>query len=161
MCIMMSFHARMCLLGFHWNGSHVGGVKSTKPKTGVNRHYKRKWQNASDSATARPCCHCQRRSCWYDWTMISLLTSLLFLNLAPLQRVVNWSLQSLRSQLFQQLTHIFVVFTAQCYACVVLAMGLCPCLSVWVCVCLSQVSVLLKRLNTGSHKQNHTIAQGL
>ena len=38
-------------------------------------------------------------------------------------------------------------------------MGLC--LSVCVCVCLSQVGVLLKRLNTGSHKQNHTIAQGL
>jgi len=28
-------------------------------------------------------------------------------------------------------------------------------------VCLSQVGVLLKRLNTGSHKQHHTIAQGL
>ena len=33
----------------------------------------------------------------------------------------------------------------------VLAMGL----------CLSQVGVLLKRLNVGSHKQHHTIAQGL
>jgi len=29
------------------------------------------------------------------------------------------------------------------------------------CLCLSQVSVLLKRLNTGSHKQNRMIAQGL
>jgi len=28
-------------------------------------------------------------------------------------------------------------------------------------VCLSQVDVLLKRLNVGSHKQYHTIAQGL
>jgi len=28
-------------------------------------------------------------------------------------------------------------------------------------VCLSQVGVLLKRLNVGSHKQHHTIAQGL
>jgi len=45
----------------------------------------------------------------------------------------------------------------RCYACAVLAMGLCLCLS----VCLSQVGVLLKRLNTGLHKQNHTIAQGL
>ena len=27
-------------------------------------------------------------------------------------------------------------------------------------VCLSQVRVLLKRLNVGSHKQRHTIAQG-
>jgi len=32
------------------------------------------------------------------------------------------------------------------------------CLSV---VCLSQVGVLLKRLNVGSRKQRHTIAQGL
>ena len=30
-----------------------------------------------------------------------------------------------------------------------------------VCLCLSQVGVLLKRLNTGSHKQHHTIGQGL
>jgi len=33
--------------------------------------------------------------------------------------------------------------------------------SVYVCVCLSQVGVLLKRLNTGSHEQNHTIAHEL
>ena len=33
----------------------------------------------------------------------------------------------------------------------------CFCLS----VCLSQVGVLLKRLNVGSRKQRHTIAQGL
>jgi len=32
-------------------------------------------------------------------------------------------------------------------------------LSVSVSVCLSQVGVLLKRLNTGSHKQHHTIIQ--
>jgi len=38
-------------------------------------------------------------------------------------------------------------------------MGLC--LSVSVSVCLSQVGVILKRLNVGSHKQHHTIAQGL
>jgi len=43
------------------------------------------------------------------------------------------------------------VFTARCYASAVLAMALCP----------SQVGVLLKRLNVGSHKQHHTIAQGL
>jgi len=30
-----------------------------------------------------------------------------------------------------------------------------------VFVCLSQVGVLLKRLNAGSRKQRHTIAQGL
>ena len=54
-----------------------------------------------------------------------------------------------------------LIFTARCCASAVLAMG--PCLSVSVCpfVCLSQVGVLLKRLNGGSHKQHHTIAQGL
>ena len=41
-----------------------------------------------------------------------------------------------------------VVFTARCYASAVLAMGLC------LSVCLSQVGVLLKRLNRGSHKQH-------
>jgi len=51
------------------------------------------------------------------------------------------------------------VFTARCYASAVLAMGLCP--SVSVCVCLSQAGVLLKRLNVGSHKQHHTIPQEL
>jgi len=35
------------------------------------------------------------------------------------------------------------------------------CIHVCVCVCLSQVGVLLKRLNVRSHKQHHTIAQGL
>ena len=58
-----------------------------------------------------------------------------------------------------------LIFTARCYASAVLAMGLCLCLSVSVCVCLSvclsQVRVLLKRLNVGSHKQHRTIAQGL
>ena len=48
---------------------------------------------------------------------------------------------------------IATVFTVRCYASTVLAMGL--------CLCLSQVGVLLKRLNTGSHKQYHTVAQGL
>ena len=52
-----------------------------------------------------------------------------------------------------------IVFTARCYASAVLAMGLC--LSVCVCVRLSQVGVLQKRLNVGSHKQHHMIAQGL
>ena len=33
--------------------------------------------------------------------------------------------------------------------------------SACVCVCLSQAGVLLKRLNVGSHKQHHTIVQGL
>ena len=47
-----------------------------------------------------------------------------------------------------------VVFTARCYASAVLAMALC------MSVCPSQVGVLLKRLNVGSCKQHHTIAQG-
>jgi len=55
------------------------------------------------------------------------------------------------------------VFTARCYASAVLAMGLClsVCLSVSVCVCLSQAGVLLKRQNVGSQKQHHTIPQGV
>jgi len=55
------------------------------------------------------------------------------------------------------------VFTARCYASAVLAMALCPsvCLSVCLSVCPSQVGVLLKRLNVGSHRQHLTIAQGL
>jgi len=52
-----------------------------------------------------------------------------------------------------------MVFTARCYASAVLAMGLCP--SVCLSVCPSQVGVLLKRLNIGSHKQHHRIAQRL
>jgi len=52
-----------------------------------------------------------------------------------------------------------LIITARCYASAVLAMGLCPCLSVSVCVCLSQAGVLLKRQNVGSHK--HTIPQGV
>jgi len=54
-------------------------------------------------------------------------------------------------------------FTARCYASAVLAVALCPSvrLSVRLSVCPSQVGVLLKRLNAGSHKQHHTIAQGL
>jgi len=43
------------------------------------------------------------------------------------------------------------VFTARCYASAVLAMALC--LSVCPSVCLSQVGVLLKRLNMGLHEQ--------
>ena len=46
------------------------------------------------------------------------------------------------------------IFTARCYASAVLAISLCP------SVCPSQVGVLLTRLNVGSHKQHHTIAQG-
>ena len=49
------------------------------------------------------------------------------------------------------------IFTARCYASAVLVMGLCLCLSVR----LSQVGVLQKRQNIGSHKRHHTIAQGL
>jgi len=55
-------------------------------------------------------------------------------------------------------THWFV-FMARCYASEVLAMGLCPCLSVCLSVGLSQAGVLLKQLNTGSHKQHHMIVQ--
>jgi len=52
-----------------------------------------------------------------------------------------------------------LIFTARCYTSAVLAMGLCLCL--FVSVCLTQVGVLLKQLNVGSHKQHDTIVQGL
>jgi len=42
-----------------------------------------------------------------------------------------------------------------------MALCLSVCLSVCVCVCLLQVGVVLKRLDVGSRKQNHTIAQGV
>ena len=55
------------------------------------------------------------------------------------------------------------VLTARCYASAVLAMALCRSVRPSVClsVCPSQVGVLLKRLNVGSHKQHHTIVQGI
>ena len=40
-------------------------------------------------------------------------------------------------------------------------MGLCLSVRLSVSVCLSQVGVLLQRLNVGSHKQHHTTDQGL
>jgi len=52
-------------------------------------------------------------------------------------------------------------FSARCYASAVLAVGLCPCPCPSVSVCPSQVGVLLKQLNVGSHKQHHTIARGV
>ena len=52
-----------------------------------------------------------------------------------------------------------LLFTARCYASAVLAMALC--LSVRPSVRPSQVGVLLKRLHVGSHKQHHTILQGI
>ena len=53
------------------------------------------------------------------------------------------------------------LFTARCCASAVQAMGLCMSVSVCLSVCLSQLGVLLKRLNVGSQKQKHTIAQGI
>ena len=58
-----------------------------------------------------------------------------------------------------------LVFTARCYASAVLATHTykisCVPPSVCLSVRLSQVGVLLKWLNVGSHKQHHTIVQGL
>ena len=61
------------------------------------------------------------------------------------------------------LMSLAVIFTARCYASAVLAMALCPsvCPSVRPSVRPSQVGVLLKRLNVGSHRQHRTIAQGI
>jgi len=53
-----------------------------------------------------------------------------------------------------------MVFTTRCYASAVLAMALCPSVCLFS-VSPLQVGVLLKQLNVGSHKQHHTIAQGL
>jgi len=50
---------------------------------------------------------------------------------------------------------ISTVFTMRCHASVVHAVIVC------LSACLSQVGVLVKWLNVGSHKQCHTIAQGL
>jgi len=35
------------------------------------------------------------------------------------------------------------------------------CVRALLCLCLSQAGVLLKRQNVGSHKQHHTIPQGI
>jgi len=62
---------------------------------------------------------------------------------SPRKRAVKW-VSVCVILLYNQ--HLKVnIFTTRCYACAVLAMGL----------CLSQVGVLLKRLNTGSHKKPH------
>ena len=50
-------------------------------------------------------------------------------------------------------SYSLLLFTARCYASAVLAMALC------LSVCPSQVGVLLKRLNGGSHEQHRTIPQ--
>ena len=69
---------------------------------------------------------------------------------------ISWQLQDPSQQFpFRLSTGLRSVFTARCYESVVLAMALCP------SVRPSQVGVLLKRLNVGSHKQHVTIAQGL
>ena len=62
---------------------------------------------------------------------------------------------------------IFAVFTALLYSRAIYAVIVCPfaCPSVWLSVCLfvrlSQVGVLPRRLNLGSHKQSYAIAQEL
>ena len=55
------------------------------------------------------------------------------------------------------LTAHYLFITARCCASAVLAMALC----LSVRLCLSQVGVLLKRQNVGSHKQHHPIPQGV
>ena len=78
--------------------------------------------------------------------------------LGPPMETTSWSLSLSKIWLQQTYRHrdrdiiqtcYSIVFTARCYASAVLAMALCPS----VCVCLSQVGVLLKRLNVSSHKQ--------
>jgi len=50
---------------------------------------------------------------------------------------------------------VSILFTVRRYASAVLAVVVCP------SVRLSQAGIVSKRLQTGSHKQCHTIAQGL
>jgi len=54
----------------------------------------------------------------------------------------------------------FLPRDAMQYASAVLAIGLCLSVCLSVCLCLLQIGGLLKRLNVGSDKQHHTIAQG-
>ena len=86
---------------------------------------------------------------------ISLVSTLIALTQRKL-----WSLVTACSSTLEVIGTLYNyrLFTARCYASAVLAMALCP--SVRPSVCPSQVGVLLKRLNIGSHKQHHTIAQG-
>jgi len=65
----------------------------------------------------------------------------------------------LYNKVYCQLHHHHHFITALCYVSAVLAMALC--LSACLSVRPSQIGVLLKRLNVGSHKQHRTIAQGL
>jgi len=74
-------------------------------------------------------------------------------------RVNNVLLRTGRTSINKALLQLINIFTARCYASAVLAMGLCLCLC--LSVRLSQVGVLLKRQNVRSHKQHHTIPQGL
>ena len=68
------------------------------------------------------------------------------------------TLQKVRSRPHQQMD-LRYIFTAQAMLCAVYSMVVCLC--VCLCVSLSQVGVLLKWLNIGTHKQRRTIAQGL
>ena len=63
----------------------------------------------------------------------------------------------MQSNLIKKLLSFLDHFTARRYASAEYAMAL----SLSVSVCLSQVGVLLKRFNTQSRKQHHTIAQGI
>ena len=67
-----------------------------------------------------------------------------------------WYLTTLSQQMLTAVKHVADDnFSARCYACAVYAMA-CVRPSVRLSVRLSQVGILLKRLNVGSHKQHHT-----
>jgi len=71
--------------------------------------------------------------------------------LAAVDRVINKTIAKMK---------LFLTRDVGDYASAVLAMALCLSVRLSVC-CPSQVGVLLKRLNAGSNKQHHTIAQGV
>ena len=94
-------------------------------------------------------CHC------------SIAHTLTGLYLVPTYWMVHWhSRERLLEHAIRKLRNSYSFFTARCYACAVLAMGLCPSVSLFVCVRVSQAGVLLKWQNVGSHKQHRTIHPG-
>jgi len=89
------------------------------------------------------------RKCYWKFWGISSLGSLKYLNFTN----TRWRRPPIWKPLNRHISATaWPIFTAWCYASTVLAS---------VCLCLSQVGVLLKRLNRGSQKQHHTIARGL
>ena len=86
------------------------------------------------------------RCCYFESALVHLLAALNFANVFKNKNV--WKIKNVKNVInVTKIKKRKNVFTARCYASAVLAMAL-FCLSVRP----SQVGVLLKRLNVGSHK---------